>query len=122
MQKKLLPGAAQYAKQNHLRHTWQKIVSVMACIVVFSTTYALILPAITLENECALGEHTHTESCYVQVTSEQVRALMCDFETLGVHVYTQDCRNLENVLECGYHISVPDFLYRSVPAVVPDIC
>ena len=30
---------------------WRKVVSVLAAIVVFVTTYALILPAITLERE-----------------------------------------------------------------------
>lgn len=35
---------------NHRRHkAWQKVVMVLACITVFCTTYALILPAITME-------------------------------------------------------------------------
>lgn len=38
--------------QKHQRNTfWKKVVSVLGCIVVFCTTYALILPAITLEND-----------------------------------------------------------------------
>ena len=48
------------------RRRWRGAVSVLACAVVFCTTYALILPAITLsaEPKCGLEEHTHTEDCY----------------------------------------------------------
>ena len=47
------------------RRRWRGAVSVLACAVVFCTTYALILPAITLsaEPKCGLEEHTHTEDC-----------------------------------------------------------
>lgn len=40
-------------------------MSVLASIVVFCTTYALILPAITMNREliCTLPEHTHDEAC-----------------------------------------------------------
>lgn len=53
--------------QNHRRkHLWYRIVSGLACVVVFCTVYALILPAITMEKEplCGLEEHTHSEECY----------------------------------------------------------
>ena len=48
------------------RRRWRRAVFVLACAVVFCTTYALILPAITLsaEPKCGLEEHTHTEDCY----------------------------------------------------------
>ena len=36
-------------KQYGRMSTWRKIVGIMVCIVVFCTTYALILPALTLE-------------------------------------------------------------------------
>ena len=38
----------------------------MACIVVFCTTYAMILPAITLEQQyaCGLEAHTHGGTCF----------------------------------------------------------
>lgn len=102
MQKKYLQEAEKYAKQNNRRRTWRKIVRVMACAVVFCTTYALILPAITMEkNPCDLEEHTHSESCYEKVVSDSVTTLACTYESLGVHVHTQDCYNSENVLICG---------------------
>ena len=67
MQEKTQQEAADYLAQNHRRRTWKKIISILACIVVFCTTYALILPAITLENHttyCGLEEHQHGLECY----------------------------------------------------------
>ena len=64
--------------QNYRRKkTWQKVVTVMAAVVVFITTYMLILPAITMEADlvCGKEEHTHTEECY-QTQPEQ-RELTC---------------------------------------------
>ena len=53
-------------KRQKRRAIWKKIVSVMVCIVVFWTTYMLILPAITKESKtfCGLEEHTHRSECY----------------------------------------------------------
>lgn len=102
MQKKHLQEAEKYAKQNQRRRNWRKIVRVMACVVVFCTTYALILPAITLEKtQCGLSEHTHSESCYEKVLSESAESLVCTYESLGVHVHTSDCYDGENRLVCG---------------------
>ena len=60
-----LPQAEEYTFWNRLRRLWRKAVRVMACIVVFCTTYALILPAITQESpvQCGIEEHTHRDTC-----------------------------------------------------------
>ena len=52
-------------KSGRHKRIWKKVVQTLACIVVFCTTYALILPAITMERQtyCGLAEHTHSESC-----------------------------------------------------------
>ena len=44
----------------------RRILWFLSCLVVFCTTYALILPAITLANEtyCHLDEHQHDENCF----------------------------------------------------------
>ena len=57
------------------RKAWKNFVRVMACIVVFCTTYALILPAITMEKAtfCGLEAHVHEEACYTQAAS-----MVCD--------------------------------------------
>ena len=102
MKEVFLQEAEKYAKQNHRRRAWRKFVQVMACVVVFCTTYALILPAITMErNPCDLTEHTHSESCYEKVASGAVGSNTCTYESLGVHVHTQDCYNDESLPICG---------------------
>lgn len=66
MQKKILKEAESFRNKNKRRRTWKKIISVLACVVVFCTTYALILPAITLEKPtyCGKDEHIHAEECF----------------------------------------------------------
>ena len=98
------------------RRRWRRAVSVLACAVVFCTTYALILPAITLsaEPKCGLEEHTHTEDCYeTRLVCGQVEAPETDpapaeapetdpagsQEAAGpAHVHTDAC--YEQVLTC----------------------
>lgn len=65
-------------------------IRIMSCIVVFCTTYALILPAITMENKtfCGLQEHEHSELCYKNTAH---RTLECSYERLGVHQHGPEC-------------------------------
>lgn len=103
MHKKLLYEAEQYVKQNNRRRIWQKIVRFMACIVVFCTTYALILPAITLEKECELEEHKHSADCYQKVKTETVSAETT--EEMQVHAHDDACYNIEQgELICQIHV------------------
>ena len=46
----------QFIKLNHRMKKWQRVVSVLSAVVVFVTTYALILPAITLDKETASSQ------------------------------------------------------------------
>lgn len=88
------------------RRRWRRAVSVLACAVVFCTTYALILPAITLsaEPKCGLEEHTHTEDCYeTRLVCGQAEDPETDpagsQEAAGpAHVHTDAC--YEQVLTC----------------------
>ena len=64
-----LQQAAEYTQRHRRRKRWQKVVTCLAAVVVFCTTYALILPAITMEKQCEIPEHIHTQACYTQVTS-----------------------------------------------------
>ncbi|MBQ6360656.1 MAG: VWA domain-containing protein, partial [Lachnospiraceae bacterium] len=68
-----------------------------AVIVVFVTTYALVLPAITMENKtyCGMEEHEHSDSCYT-VT----RVCVCGQEEIEGHEHTDDCYSEEEVLIC----------------------
>lgn len=84
---------AKIFKKRRRRRNWKKIVSGFAMVVVFCTTYALILPAITLENNpiCGLEGHAHTENCYADITEDdgsEKRVLVCGLEE---HVHTNTC-------------------------------
>ena len=54
MSQNTLQDAKQYVKAHQKRKRWQQVVTAMACVVVFCTVYALILPAITMEKGCTL--------------------------------------------------------------------
>ena len=64
MNSNLLTKIAHILRKKQRYSRWQKVVSCMAVVVVFCTTYALILPAITMTTTCGLDEHTHTAACY----------------------------------------------------------
>lgn len=101
----------EYVKQSSRRRGWRRIVQIMAGVVVFCTTYALILPALTMEKiaVCEMEEHAHTDACYTQITTKQVAVLTCDDESAGIHEHTEDCYDGESALTCGY----ADFLVHS---------
>lgn len=60
-------------------------MTILSCIVVFCTAYALIIPAVTMSRDTACGkeEHTHTEACY-----DENGALICGREE---HTHTDAC-------------------------------
>ena len=96
MKKLLLREAAKHKLQNRRRKRWQKTVSILACLVVFCTVYALILPALTAEADtyCGKEEHTHTEDCYED-------KLICGKEEgQGAHHHTDDCYREVEALVC----------------------
>lgn len=69
--------AERYAKRRSQRKLWHKLLGGLACVVVFCTVYALILPAITMEQTAYCGKlaHTHDDSCYtLQLTCGQSAA------------------------------------------------
>lgn len=94
MQTNIRKKADTFHKQGTKRRLWQRIVSGLTCIVVFCTTYALILPAITLEGDafCGVAEHTHAESCYNGTVM-----LTCS----PAHVHSSECYGADAGLICG---------------------
>lgn len=86
-------------KKNLFKRRWYRLMMVASSIVVFCTTYALILPAITLEKGCKLEEHTHTEACYEEV---ETTVLSCNEENLAGHKHTKACKNADGEYICGY--------------------
>lgn len=98
MDDRLLEQGRQFSEKRRKRRTWKNIVSVLACVVVFCTTYALILPAITMEKDtyCGHEEHKHDDECY------QAK-LVCTLsgETSVSHEHNDDCYVKEQELVCG---------------------
>ena len=90
----LIPNATLYKKRRRLRKQWQKVLSVLGCLVVFCTTYALILPAITQEREtfCGMEAHSHSKACY---TESVVSELICSISEEGGHVHDDGCYVIE---------------------------
>ena len=78
------------------KHRRRRIVQSLACLVVFCTTYALILPAITLEKPayCGFKEHKHSDKCYTQ-------ELLCEKEEGEGHTHSDDCYTEHQNLICG---------------------
>lgn len=105
----VLRNAEKYTKVHKRKRLRHRVVTVLAGVVVFCTTYALILPAITLEKQCDIPEHTHTDACYAQVTSVEKRVPACSAETLEIHRHTADCYDADGNLTCGY----ADFVVHS---------
>ena len=92
--KRLLARIRMLLRNRKLRRFWTRCISTVAAVVVFATTYALVLPAITMESEAACGKqaHQHTGSCY----EEQ---LICQLQESDDHHHTESC--YEKVLVCG---------------------
>ena len=103
MKQDALQQTSKYAKAHQRKRRWYKAVSCLAAVVVFCTTYALILPAITMEQDakCGIPEHVHDESCYIVVSEPHVHDESC-YELVGGHAHTDDCYTLQRgELICG---------------------
>lgn len=74
------------------KKNWRRVVQVLSCMVVFCTTYALILPAITQEARayCGTEAHEHSAECYEKILS-------CTKEE---HQHDEFCRDEEGNLVC----------------------
>lgn len=83
----------EYARTHLNKKRCRTILVALACVVVFGTTYALILPAVTMTPEliCDKPEHEHTADCYEQ-------ELVCDNDDPD-HEHDDSC--YEEVLICG---------------------
>ena len=88
-----------YLKRNKQRSIWRKLLRMMACVVVFCTTYALILPVITLDRNyiCGLEAHSHSDQCR---SGPEAGTFLCDPEALGCHTHVPECFDPEGALLC----------------------
>lgn len=99
MNKRLVEKAEVYERRRRWKKIWKNIVTFLGCLVVFCTTYALILPAITLDQgpECGMEEHQHDSSCYL--FSESIQTLVCQLPELEKHVHGDGCYEQIEVCE-----------------------
>lgn len=80
-----LKKESKYAARRRRNRLWRGIVTGIAAVVVFCTTYALILPAITMETQelsCGLTEHTHNDDCY---------QIICGKREYFSHTHIDEC-------------------------------
>ena len=85
------------------KRVWHRFVSILSCVVVFCTTYALILPAVTMERDdivyyCGKEEHEHTDECYE--SQDEPQCGLEETEAVEGHTHTDDCYEVETVLTC----------------------
>lgn len=102
----------------------RRLVSILSCIVVFCTTYALILPAVTLERDdivyyCGKEEHQHTDECYESPKDRPLCGLK-DGEMVDGHVHDESCYKTEMVLDCLEDHEHTDECYKEEKTLVCD--
>lgn len=102
MKESVLQETENITKEKRRRHNWNSVVTVLACLVVFCTTYALILPALTMEAEthlnCSeenLSGHVHAQSC-----RDADGNLVCGYADYVIHTHDENCRNEKGDLIC----------------------
>jgi len=101
MQRKYRRKILRYAKLSRYRSIWRRFVRAMACVVVFCTTYALILPAITMEQThfCGLEAHEHTADCYIR---QETTIFACTPEDGEPHLHADECFDDQDNIICSY--------------------
>ncbi|MBQ6999709.1 MAG: Cna B-type domain-containing protein [Oscillospiraceae bacterium] len=105
-----LPKILHLAYRSRMKtRNWHRIVRAMAMVVVFCTTYALILPAITMESGtvCGITAHSHTEQCYETATvlhshdeSCYNKTAICGMEEHPAHTHLAECTGFVPTLIC----------------------
>ena len=108
------------------RRRWYKVLSFLSAVVVFVTTYAMIIPAITWERTliCEKSEHIHSSSCYT-VNADGEAVLTCRTEE---HIHGDECFDAppaaENDFICGMdehqHTDECYFSDGSLKCTVPE--
>ena len=109
----LLERAKIFLQAHKNKSIWHRITTSLAAVVVFVTTYMLILPAITMERPtiCGLEEHTHTKACYASSLKDALHEhddscydangnLVCQRPVVRLHEHTDECYKDANLI-CG---------------------
>lgn len=125
MQKEQRKKLAWLSARSRYRSIWRKFVRAVACLVVFCTTYALILPAITMEQTliCEIEEHTHTAECWHQETKT---VFLCSPVLPAAHTHDAMCLDAAGQLICtlpeeAVHVH-SDMCYATAGHVHEETC
>lgn len=94
-----LSDEKQYIKGEMFRRRWHASLMALSALVLIITVYVFMLPAITMEKNCGLEEHTHNEDCYGMT---EMNVPVCTVEALEIHEHTEECYDDEGELICGY--------------------
>lgn len=99
MKQRLAEQIISYHDAHTRKKRWKRIVMVLSCIVVFCTTYALILPAITMTQtpDCGKEAHSHEDACYETII--ECSDLHC---SQPEHSHDDACYDAEGKLICRY--------------------
>lgn len=91
------------------RRRWYKVLSFLSAVVVFVTTYALIIPAITWEKTliCEKKEHIHDASCYTVDENGEMR-LTCQIEE---HIHGDECFDAPPAADDGFVCGLPEHMH-----------
>lgn len=110
----------EYTEKHKKRSVRQRILIGIAALVVFCTTYAMILPAITMEGKlkCQKEEHIHQGACYGSektLTCQQKEGemhlhqencytpsgeLTCNLSTTSIHTHSEECYTSKMIMVC----------------------
>lgn len=103
MEHKVLRKAEKLQKSHTKKQRLYRGLSILAAGVVFCTTYALILPAITLDNNtiCGLDEHEHTDKCYTATGSWRCMddATLTEADYVA-HIHSESCTTEDGTMIC----------------------
>lgn len=100
----LLPQAIKLNRARKWKQFWHRTVLSMAAAVVFLTTYALILPAITMEQRlvCPIPAHSHEDACYEHIPLYELQCAFVPEDGIPViHVHGAQCYDRDGALRCA---------------------
>ncbi|MDE7262474.1 MAG: hypothetical protein K2N78_10535, partial [Oscillospiraceae bacterium] len=106
MGRNLMAQVSKYLSSYKRKQIGYWVLCSLAAVVVFCTTYALILPAITMSNDpiCGFEAHVHDDSCWSTEMVAPEAELICEelWRDAGVvfHTHSELCYNSEGGLIC----------------------
>jgi hypothetical protein len=92
--------ASEYLRRYRRHKVWQRVVAAVASVVVFCTTYALILPAITVSTDY-VAENGEAAGIVLGGTTTDVAALSVVTDADG---HGAECYETQKVLACSFEV------------------